>query len=166
MSWVSTSCSQTVTGVESRSEVSPETKNTSIKNNQNMFSVVKTEEEWRAALGLDAYRVLREKGTERPYSSEFETTWDSGIYVCKGCGAELFESKTKFDAGCGWPSFDDAIDQNVKELLDKDGKRVEIVCAVCDGHLGHVFRGEKFTSKNTRHCVNSISLDFIPKNKE
>ena len=166
MSWVSTSCSQTVTGVESRSEVSTETKSRSIKSNQNMFSIVKTEEEWRAALGPDAYRVLREKGTERPYSSEFETTWDSGIYVCKGCGAELFESKTKFDAGCGWPSFYQSIDKKaIKEIIDKSHGmiRTEVVCAACGGHLGNVFNDGHEQPTGLRYCINGISLGFKKK---
>ena len=131
-----------------------------------MFSVVKTEEEWRAVLGPDAYRVLREKGTERPYSSEFETTWDSGIYVCKGCGAELFESKTKFDAGCGWPSFYQSIDKKaIKEIIDKSHGmiRTEVVCAACGGHLGHVFNDGYDQPTGLRYCINGISLGFKKK---
>ncbi|MFY7848443.1 MAG: peptide-methionine (R)-S-oxide reductase MsrB, partial [Bacteroidia bacterium] len=106
------------------------------------FEVQKSEEEWRAQLGEAAYRVLREKGTERPFTSEYETFWDSGTYVCKGCGQELFHSETKFDAGCGWPSFYQSIDKSrVKEILDTSHgmTRTEVVCSRCGGHLGHVF---------------------------
>ena len=106
--------------------------------------------------------VIIHKGTERPFSGKFYAFWKRGIYVCRRCGAKLFRSESKFEAGCGWPSFDDEIPGAVKRIPDRDRVRTEIVCANCGAHLGHVFVGEGFTEKNVRHCVNSISMDFIP----
>lgn len=105
--------------------------------------------------------VLQDKGTEKPFSNEYNDFGEAGTYLCRQCGLALFRSKTKFHSGCGWPSFDEEIKEAVKRMPDRDGERVEIVCARCNGHLGHVFQGEGFTGKNTRHCVNSISLDFV-----
>lgn len=106
--------------------------------------------------------VIWGKATEAPYSGEYDKLFKDGIYVCKACGAVLYRSTDKFDSGCGWPAFDDAFPNAVKRVPDPDGRRTEIVCARCGAHLGHVFEGERLTDKNTRHCVNSISMKFIP----
>ncbi len=110
--------------------------------------------------------VIIHKGTEAPFTGKYNAFWERGTYVCKRCGAALYRSGSKFDAGCGWPSFDDEIQGAVKRTPDADGVRTEITCASCGAHLGHVFVGEGFTKKNVRHCVNSISIDFIPDEKE
>ncbi|WP_432836551.1 peptide-methionine (R)-S-oxide reductase MsrB [Dactylosporangium sp. CA-092794] len=130
-----------------------------------LVSLPTTDAEWRVRLSPDEFRVLRLAGTEAPWSGEYVNTKTEGVYRCRACGEQLFDSNTKFDSHCGWPSFDDAIPGTVKEIEDSSHGmvRTEIRCARCDSHLGHVFRGERMTAKNTRHCVNSLSIKLEPK---
>jgi peptide-methionine (R)-S-oxide reductase len=107
-------------------------------------------------------RIIMRKGTEIPFSGEYDNFYEEGTYICKSCNAPLYSSKSKFDAGCGWPTFDDDFPGAVKRVTDADGNRTEILCQNCNAHLGHVFEGEHFTDKDTRHCVNSMSMRFIP----
>lgn len=109
--------------------------------------------------------VIVDKGTERPFTGEYDDFYKEGVFICRQCNTPLFSSKAKYDAGCGWPAFDDNFPNAVKRTVDADGHRVEITCSTCGGHLGHVFEGENQTPKNTRHCVNSLSIRFIPKEK-
>ncbi len=117
-------------------------------------------------LSPEEERVIVHKATEPPGSGRFDKFYKKGTYACRRCNTPLFRSDAKFDSGSGWPSFDDAIPGRVKEIPDADGRRTEIVCAACGAHLGHVFRGEHKTRKDTRHCVNSLSLEFMPAGQE
>ena len=128
--------------------------------------VVKSEQEWRSELSPDEYRVLREAGTERPFTGEYTDTKTVGVYECRACGAELFRSDTKFDSHCGWPSFftplaGDAVIERSDYSMGM--MRTEVVCATCHSHLGHVFEGEGYgTPTDQRYCINSISLTLLP----
>lgn len=114
----------------------------------------------------DEKQIIEEKGTEAPFSGEYDDFYVPGTFICRKCNLPLFTSKAKFDAHCGWPAFDDNFPDAVKRLPDADGSRVEIQCNNCGGHLGHVFEGEQITDKNTRHCVNSVSIKFIAEGEE
>ena len=111
-------------------------------------------------------RIIEQKATEPAFIGEYDNFYKEGTYVCRKCNAPLFSSKSKFDAGCGWPAFDDSFPGAIKRVLDPDGMRTEIECANCGGHLGHEFVGEFLTKKNTRECVNSLSIRFVPEGKE
>ncbi|UJW36809.1 peptide-methionine (R)-S-oxide reductase MsrB [Saccharothrix sp. AJ9571] len=129
--------------------------------------VVKSEQEWREQLGPEEYAVLREAGTERPFTGEYTDTQSTGVYECRACGAELFRSDTKFESHCGWPSFYDPADSDAV-LLREDRTmgmvRIEVLCGSCHSHLGHVFEGEGYdTPTDQRYCINSISLKLVPK---
>lgn len=141
--------------------------NTSVEQQHmiNKDSLPRTEEEWKRILTPEEYRVLREKGTERPYVGVYDQHWEAGTYVCKACGTELFHSDTKFDAGCGWPSFYQGIDKSrISEKRDTSYGmiRTEVLCAHCGGHLGHVF-DDGPNPTGLRYCINSVSLGFKKK---
>jgi len=131
--------------------------------------VVKSEQEWRAELGPEEYAVLRQAGTERPFTGEYTDTKTTGVYACRACGAELFRSDTKFESHCGWPSFYDPADSDavlLREDRDMGMKRIEVLCGSCHSHLGHVFEGEGYaTPTDQRYCINSISLKLVPQSR-
>ncbi|CAK8577909.1 unnamed protein product [Lathyrus sativus] len=127
--------------------------------------VHKSEQEWQAILSPEQFRILRQKGTEYPGTGEYDKFFEEGVYSCAGCKTPLYKSTTKFNSGCGWPAFYEGLPGAINRHADPDGMRIEITCAACGGHLGHVFKGEGFsTPTNERHCVNSISLKFAPAN--
>ncbi|MBQ1158468.1 peptide-methionine (R)-S-oxide reductase MsrB [Streptomyces sp. A73] len=134
------------------------------------YEIDKTEEQWRAELTPEEYHVLRESGTERPFTGEYTDTGTTGVYTCRACGAELFRSDTKFASHCGWPSFYDPADSDAVELLTDSSLgmvRTEVRCARCGSHLGHVFEGEGYpTPTDQRYCINSISLKLEPTDQE
>ena len=120
----------------------------------------KNKEDWNK-LTKEEQRVILHKGTEMPFTGKYDNFKEEGVFICRQCEQPLYTSTDKFISGCGWPSFDDEIKGSVERVRDADDRRVEIICSNFKGHLGHVFEGERFTSKNTRHCVNSISMKFV-----
>jgi peptide-methionine (R)-S-oxide reductase len=133
---------------------------------EKQFNVQKTEKEWEEQLSREEYYILRQKGTERPFTGEFNMHFENGDYHCKGCGAKLFESEHKFESGCGWPSFDQAVEGAIEYIRDTSHGmiRTETVCANCGGHLGHVFNDGPRETTGMRYCINSISIGFEPEN--
>ncbi|GFZ14065.1 methionine sulfoxide reductase B5 [Actinidia rufa] len=126
-------------------------------------STLKSVEEWRAILSPEQFRILRQKGTAPRGTGEYDKFYNDGVYNCAGCGTPLYKSTTKFNSGCGWPAFYEGFPGTINRSPDPDGRRTEITCAACGGHLGHVFKGEGFsTPTDERHCVNSVSIKFVP----
>lgn len=120
---------------------------------------------WNKLTPQEAH-IIEGKGTEAPFSGEYEDFFEAGTYLCRRCNTPLYKSENKFNSRCGWPSFDDEIPGAVKRTIDADGRRTEITCAACGAHLGHVFEGENYTPKDTRHCVNSLSMKFVARSDE
>jgi peptide-methionine (R)-S-oxide reductase len=151
-------------GCDSKSQTA--TSSSTVTNSSlKVMNLPSTDEEWKKKLTPEEYHVLREKGTDRPFVGKYDEFWEPGVYVCKGCGTELFTSKTKFDAGCGWPAFYEGIDKSrIVEVVDNSFgmRRIEVNCAVCGGHLGHVFEDGPAPT-GLRYCINSSSLGFQKK---
>jgi peptide-methionine (R)-S-oxide reductase len=132
-----------------------------------MGNLAKTNQEWKKKLSAEKYHIMREKGTEQPFSGQYTDFDERGVYVCGSCGNELFESDNKFKSECGWPSFDDILSSDAVNIVTDSSfnmKRNEVVCSNCDGHLGHVFPDGPKETTGLRYCINSVSLDFKPKN--